>query len=240
MASLAERTPGTRVVLVRHGESVVSVDRVVGGLNTCSGLSPLGRQQAERLRDRLAHTGELDIEGERALYASGYPRAIQTAETIAPALGGLEVLIEHGFGEQDPGPECDGLTYTEFVERHGRPDWETNPYGVTYPGGETVAAFDLRVGTAMSDVLDRHDGGMIIVACHAGVIDRILRQFLRAPTAGVFELNTRNTSLTEFVLASSGKWRMARYNDAAHLAGLALATPPVEVADVVDAGRPPA
>lgn len=237
MAAVVERTSGTRVVLVRHGESVVSVDRVVGGLNTCSGLSALGRQQAERLRDRLFATGELNIEGEFVLYASGYPRAIQTAETIAPALGGIEVRVEHGFGEQDPGPECDGLTFTEFLERHGRPDWETNPYGITYPGGETVAAFDLRVGTAMSGVLDRHDGGTVVVACHAGVIDRIMRQFLRAPTAGVFELHTRNTSLTEFVLASSGKWRMIRYNDAAHLAGLPLATQPVEVGD---SGRPPA
>lgn len=221
---MVERLPGTRLVLVRHGESQVTVDRVVGGLATCSGLSALGRQQAERLRDRLAHSGELfhapPAETELALYASSYPRAIQTAEIIAPALGASDVKIEPGFGEQDPGPDCDGMTFADFLERYGRPDWETNPYGVSYPGGETVAAFDLRVGTTLSDVIDRHSGGTVVIACHAGVIDRVLRQLLRGPSSGVFELFTRNTSLSEFVLASSGKWRMVRYNDSAHLAGL--------------------
>lgn len=226
---MVERLPGTRVVLVRHGESNVTVARQVGGLATCSGLSPLGREQAGRLRDRLAASGELFHEGtsdaELTLYASSYPRAIETAEIIAPGLNVTDVKIEPGFGEQDPGPECDGLTFAAFVERYGRPDWETNPYGVSYPGGETVAAFDLRVGSALSDVLDRHSGGTAVVVCHGGVIDRVLRQMLRGPMSGVFELFTRNTSLTEFVLATSGKWRMVRYNDSAHLAGLPAYTP---------------
>ncbi len=226
---MVERLAGTRVVLVRHGESQVTVDRVVGGLATCSGLSPLGREQAERLRDRLAASAEL-VHGEAAgsaltLYASSYPRAIQTAEIIAPALGVSDVKIEPGFGEQDPGPDCDGLTFADFVERHGRPDWESNPYAVSFPGGETVAAFDLRIGTTLTDVVDRHAGSTVVVACHAGVIDRVLRQLLRGPSSGVFELFTRNTSLTEFVYAASGKWRMVRYNDAAHLAGLPAFTP---------------
>ena len=33
-------------------------------------------------------------------------------------------------------------------------------------------------------------------------------------------LFTKNTSLTELVSVSSGGWRLERYNDAAHLAGL--------------------
>ena len=35
----------TRLVLVRHGESVATVDRFIGGVRTCTGLSDLGRQQ---------------------------------------------------------------------------------------------------------------------------------------------------------------------------------------------------
>ena len=74
----------TRFVLVRHGESVATVNRFIGGFRTCTGLSDLGRQQAERLRDRLARTGE--VAGDR-LYASNFARARETAEIIAPALG---------------------------------------------------------------------------------------------------------------------------------------------------------
>ena len=49
----------TRLVLIRHGESNTTVARVLGGPRTCSGLSELGRRQAERLRDRIAEAGEL-------------------------------------------------------------------------------------------------------------------------------------------------------------------------------------
>ena len=35
---------------------------------------------------------------------------------------------------------------------------------------------------------------------------------------------TSNTSITEMVLVRPGRWRLLRYNDTAHLAGLPLAT----------------
>ena len=212
----------TRLVLVRHGESQTSVARSIGGPRTCSGLSDLGRRQCERLAARVAETGEL---AGAALYASHYPRAIETAEVLAPALGGAEVHVEDRFGEHDPGPECDGLSFTDFLERHGMPDWESDPYAVTFPGGETIAELHHRVGVGLRDVLARHRGGTVVVCCHGGVINAVLRLALRAPVAGGFELFTSNASLTELVLVRPGRWRLLRYNDAAHLAGLPLETP---------------
>ena len=72
------------------------------------GLSDTGREQVGRLRDRLLDTGELAEAS--ALYASVMPRAIETAELLAPALGGLEVRPECDFCEGHPG-EADGLTW---------------------------------------------------------------------------------------------------------------------------------
>ncbi len=215
-AGASEYVP-TRLVLVRHAESMVSVNRVIGGPRTCVGLSPLGRRQAEALRDRLATTGEVTAD---ALYASAYPRAIETAEAISPALGGLDVKVDEGFGEHDPGPECDGMTFDAFLERHGRPDWEVDPHAVTFPGGETVAAFHHRVGVALRAALDRHAGQSLVVVCHGGVVDATLRMALRTPPTGIFELHTRNTSITELVLVGPGRWKLERYNDHAHLVAL--------------------
>ncbi|MDJ0769736.1 MAG: histidine phosphatase family protein [Ilumatobacter sp.] len=213
----------TRVVLIRHGESQVTVRRVVGGPRTCTGLSALGRQQADRLRARIAETGELEAS---VLYASGYPRAIETAQIIAPALGFAADLdvdggidIDEGFGEHDPGPECDGLAFDEFIDRYGMPDWHGDPHGVTFPGGETVGEFHLRVGAALSAVVGLHAGGSIVVACHGGVVEAAFRYFLRIPP-GPLHLHTRNTAITSFTRVPSGQWRLDRYNDAAHLVGL--------------------
>jgi bisphosphoglycerate-dependent phosphoglycerate mutase len=94
--------PATRLVLVRHGESQVTVDRVIGGYRTCSGLSELGREQSGRLRDRLSNTGEL--EG-GVLIASNFSRALETARIFGPAMGTAEPIQIAGFGEHDPGPE---------------------------------------------------------------------------------------------------------------------------------------
>lgn len=211
----------TRLVLVRHGESNVTVERVIGGPLSCTGLSELGVRQAEHLRERLARTGEVEA---TALYASAYPRAHETAAVIAPALG-LDIVTEAGFGEHDPGPTCDGMKFRDFVDRYGRPDWDSDLHGESFPGGETLGAFHYRVGAALSGVLGEHRGGTVVIVCHGGVVDVVFRLLLRLPQLGGFELHTLNTSLTEFVSSAPGTWRLRRYNDAAHLAGLPAETP---------------
>lgn len=214
----------TRLALVRHGESKVTVDHVVGGPRSCTGLSPLGRQQAERLRDRWTAAPELNVD---VLIASQYARARETAEIIAPALGSPAIVTDAGFGEHDPGPECDGLTHKELLERH--PDiisgWDSgDPFATTFPGGETIAAFQYRVGAAVRRLLDAHDGKTVVVACHGGVIEAVLRLALKAPGMGGFQVFTRNASITELSLVRTNLWRLERYNDAAHLAGLPFST----------------
>lgn len=221
----ADARPGpsgpTRLVLVRHGESNVTVSRTIGGHRTCSGLSGLGRVQCERLRDRLAETGELLADH---LVSSNFARAVETAEIIGPALGGLPLEIDADFGEHDPGPDIDGMTFDAYVERFGTPEWHGDPHAEVFPGGETTAEFHLRVGAAVSRMIDRYAGRTTVVVCHGGVVDAVMRQVLRAPVTGSFVLQTHNTSITETARVDASTWRLVRYNDSAHLAGLPDAT----------------
>ena len=211
----------TRIVLVRHGESIVTVNRVLGGPRTCSGLSELGKLQAARLRDRLAQTQELSID---VLMSSGFPRARETAEIIAPALSSLPINIDTNFGEHDPGPECDGLTFDEFVRRHGSPDWGADPNAEFFPGGETIAQFHLRVSGALNNLLRQYSGKSVLVAGPGGVVDAVLRLTMQTPPTGAFEVHTKNCSITELVEVRAGHFAIMRYNDHAHLHGLPLAT----------------
>jgi probable phosphoglycerate mutase len=203
----------TRLVLVRHGESVATVERFIGGFRSCRGLSELGRRQSVALRDRLIRTGELSAD---VLVTSTMPRARETAELMAPAFGEIPFIEEPGLAEHDPGPDCDGLSFDDFVARHGHVDWATEPYLHGFPGGETVAAFHLRAATALANLIADHDEQTVVAVCHGGVIDAGLRALLNLPIVGGFVLETRNTSLTE--LSRHGPlWRLVRYNDAAHL-----------------------
>lgn len=211
----------TTLVLIRHGESNVTVNRVIGGHRSCSGLSDLGRQQAERLRDRLMTTGELAPD---VLISSNFARAIETAEVIAPAFGDLPMEIIAGFGEHDPGPDIDGMTFADYVEKFGTPDW-LDPHVEIFPGGETIATFHDRVIATVELVIDSYRGCTVVVSCHGGVIDAVFRHLLGTASTGVFELSTANTSITGFSSLTSGGWRLTRYNDRAHLDGLPEMTP---------------
>jgi 2,3-bisphosphoglycerate-dependent phosphoglycerate mutase len=227
--------PVTRLIVIRHGESKVTVRRVIGGFRTCDGLSPLGTEQAQRLANRLGETREIAAD---VVISSDFARARETAEAIvhalaAPGLGSPTLDIDPAFGEHDPGPEIDGMTFQDYVDRFGMPDWGGDPHTEIFPGGETMAEFHLRVGAALSKLTAQRSGSTIVLVCHGGVIDAIFRHLLGAPVTGRFQLQAANTSITEFVTTGTATttfgharemWRLVRFNDAAHLAGLPVGT----------------
>lgn len=216
----------TRIILVRHGESNVTVERVLGGPLSCTGLSPLGREQAEHLRDRWAAGAEPKVD---VLWSSTMPRARETAQILNEHLQ-LDHQIEEDLEERRPG-EADGIKFSEYQEQYGNYDRLQNRYEPISPGGESAAGFFLRAGKALDDVVTASLGKTAVVVCHGGVVDVIFRDLLGLAPQGGFYLWTLNTSITEFVLSDETyprRWRLVRYNDSAHLAGLPAETPRAE------------
>ncbi|MEY3506757.1 MAG: hypothetical protein RI898_1511 [Actinomycetota bacterium] len=113
----------------------------------------------------------------------------------------MPIGIDAGWGEHDPGPDLDGMPFDIYVSKFGTPTW-SDPDEVMFPGGETVGQFHTRVVRTLRDTVRRHEGETIVVACHGGVVDAVMR------------------SLTELVHVEGSKWRLVRYNDAAHLVDL--------------------
>ncbi|MDH4145853.1 MAG: histidine phosphatase family protein [Acidimicrobiia bacterium] len=210
----------TRLVLVRHGESLATVEQRLRGAATDKGLSELGVTQAERLRDRFRTGHELQVD---AIWTSTVRRAAQTAEIVNEAIG-VSVTVDPELEEHRPG-DADGMSFTEALARFGEPPADAASYQVWLPNGESRADFGLRVGKALHRIVDHHPGQTVLVACHGGVIDTAMRQLLVLPARGHFETWTLNTSLTEFSAEHEpprhpARWRLVRYNDSAHLAGL--------------------
>ena len=215
---MGERRP-TRLVLVRHGEAQCHVDQVVGGTRGCTGLSDLGRSQAEALRGRLERTGELA--GADVLYASTLPRAIETAEAIAGVLGAPAVERDEGLCELHPG-EADGITWEDFRARYTYPGQGGDLYRPMAPGAESWAVFSARVGATLARLTAEHEGQTVVVACHGGVIECSLRALGELPLAPRFLVRIENTSITEWERPGPGgederRWTLVRFNDHAHL-----------------------
>lgn len=212
----------TRIVLVRHGESLAQERKIVGGHRGCEGLSDLGRRQAQALRDRLARTGELD--GATALYASLMPRAVETASIISPAVGSLEVVRDCDFCESHPG-EGDGLSWEEYDGRWP-PATEWDPDLARDPGGETFNQMAARVARGLDTIIERHQGELVVVACHGGVIVHSMFRWLALPANSTERawLNPVNTSLTEWRFGVESPYskltsltELVRFNDHSHI-----------------------
>ena len=205
----------TQLYLIRHAEAMAAIKGFIGD----GGLSPLGVTQAGRLRDRLAATKEIEAD---VLIASTFPRAQQTAEIIAPALG-LPLLLDDTLQELRPG-EADGMPLETFRKTYGAVNFMQNPYQPIAPGGENWGQFMLRVGEALDRIVRQYEGKTIVLVCHGGIIDGSFLYFFKMsswtlPPAGLY---TRNTSITHWKqLASESSeekvWHLMKYNDAFHL-----------------------
>lgn len=208
----------TQLYLIRHGQAFCNVDPIIAGMEGDTGLTPFGVQQAEHLRDRLMASGEIRAD---VLIASNLPRARQTAQIIAPALG-LPILWDEEVHEMRPG-EADGLTIAEAKEKYGIPNFRKNPFQQIAPGGESWPQFVVRVGTALSRITQQHQGKTIVVVCHGGVIDASFVCFfgMSSLTVPAAEFHTHNTSITHWEQYQnrdgSLRWRLIKYNDDTHL-----------------------
>ncbi|WIG57810.1 MAG: hypothetical protein OJF49_000555 [Ktedonobacterales bacterium] len=212
----------TRLYLIRHGQAFCNVPPygLVAGMNGDLGLTPHGVLQAERLRDRLAATGEIAPD---VLIASTLPRARQTAEIIAPALG-LPIIPDDEVQEMRVG-DLDGQPWNDVKDYF--PDFRKEPYRPFGPGGENYGQFVLRVAGALDRILAEHDGKTITIVCHGGVIDASFAVFfgMNTLTPGATGLYTRNTSITVWekreVEGFSVRWRLSQYNDDLHVRDIA-------------------
>jgi probable phosphoglycerate mutase len=207
-----------RLILVRHGEAHAGFHGPIAGPTGCAGLTPLGRQQAEALRDHLASIGRVQAD---VLLASVLPRAIETAEIIAPGLGLPLASRDCDLCEVHTG-EADGVDWSDYNDRFGSFDMEAEPEREFAPGGESWNGFHRRVRGMLDRVAHEHPGRTVVAACHAGVIMASMRLLLGiADPATSAHLRPSNTGLTEWEHDDeSGRWLLRSYNETDHLLSL--------------------
>ena len=198
----------TEVLVARHGETDWNREHRWQG-QSGPGLNDRGREQARALAARLA--------GVRltALYASDLPRAVETAEIIAAAVG-LEPVLERGLREVDVG-DWRGLTRAEVRERdpNGYRRWQHGEAG--WKGGETYDEMHARVVATFSRLVDAHRRGRILLVSHGGGVRAIVAHTVGIAGHDRLHIDgADNCSLTT-VTSARGALRLAGFNDVGHL-----------------------
>ena len=163
---MASRKPAppesTLVLFVRHGQTPTT-GKVLPGRAKGLHLAPRGEQQAEEAAGRIAQLPRVD-----ALYTSPLERARETAAPIARATG-RPAVVERGLLECDFG-DWTGL---ELKKLSKLPEWTTvqrSPSTFRFPGGESFTGMQTRIVSAVSGLVARHPGGVVVCVSHADPI----------------------------------------------------------------------
>jgi len=164
--------PDKLIYLIRHAHPDYP-----GGVKMCLGqkcdlpLSPLGLDQAERLRRCFRN---IPLE---AVYASPLLRARQTAEAVADGRRPVHVLDD--LIELDGG-EWDGLTFDQLRERYPVHFAKSGRRFLNPPGGESNEAGLARMRAALAH-LDARTARCAAIVAHGGVNRLLLCDLLGLP-----------------------------------------------------------
>lgn len=216
---MAEQGPVTRFILVRHGQTAMSVAKQYSGYADPE-LTEFGRKQALAAAQALVDT-PVD-----AIVCSPLKRCQQTAQVIARSVrpsgadkDALEVETVEGLIEVDFGL-WEGKTFAEAHaadgELHGQ--WLEDA-SVACPGGESLQQVHRRVRKTRQELQEKYAGKTVVVVSHVNPIKSFIRQSLDAGpvTFNRLFLDLASISIAEFW---DGGSMLRGFNDVGHLQSL--------------------
>lgn len=195
------------LLLIRHAESSGNSTGRIQGWSDAA-LTAAGVAQAAALARRLA-TLRLD-----AIYASPLSRAHDTARSIAE-VAGLNVTLMDGLRERFYG-QAQGLTWDQAALRWPAEASHHDDWAAKVPEVESIPALRDRAVAAVSEVLDRHDGGLAVCVSHGGTIAQIVGNILGLPVGVWPRVRLSNTSVT-VIDGTSAAPVLRALNDICHL-----------------------
>ncbi|MET9190227.1 bifunctional RNase H/acid phosphatase [Streptomyces tendae] len=200
-------------VLLRHGETPLTPQkRFSGSGGSDPSLSPVGREQAERVAESLARRGTIE-----AIVASPLARTRETAGIVAARLN-LAVTVEEGLRETDFGA-WEGLTFGEVRDRHPADldAWLASPDAEPTGGGESFAATATRIAATRDKLVAAYAGRTVLLVSHVTPIKTFLRLALGAPPESLFRMELSAASLSAVAYYADGGASVRLFNETSHL-----------------------
>ncbi|MGS0895948.1 histidine phosphatase family protein [Burkholderia stagnalis] len=200
-----------RIVLTRHGK-VEGIDPPRFRGRTELELTPLGRQQAERLADAIASRFKPAV-----VYTSPMKRCRDTGRAIATACG-VAAHVQPGIDDFDYGDwqwrSHDDIS-VQFPDQYAL--WKTAPQWMRFPGGESLQAVALRTANALRELVAAHADETIVLVAHDSVNRVVLLHALDMPLSAYWRIAQDPCCLNVIDLDRAGRVKVARINETAHL-----------------------
>ena len=161
------------LLLIRHGETAWNRERRMQG-HIDIPLSEAGFRQAQALGRAMV------AERPDAIYSSDLGRARATAQPVADAHQ-MPVHLRASLRERCYGA-FEGLLYEEISQRFPEAfaAWRARELHARFPAGEreaeTQQEFHDRAVKAVTDIVNAHSAGKLVVVTHGGVLDCLYRE----------------------------------------------------------------
>jgi len=200
------------LVLIRHGVTAATDSGVLGGWTPGVHLTDPGREQADRLAERLAGVPI------QSIYSSPLERCRETAAPLAAARD-LRVLARSDLGE---------VRYGSWTGRNVKLLARTNlwkvvhhvPSRARFPGGESLLEVQHRMVGELERIAAAHPKQVVAVCSHADPIRLALAHFAGIHTDLYHRISVDTASVSVLALGD-GMPRILKVNDTGDLSVLA-------------------
>lgn len=217
-----EQAASYRILLVRHGH----YERTDEQGDTVWGLSPLGRRQSVRLGRRLARVVEASSAEFEGVYASPWPRGLQTAEIAAREMELDSLKVKPYLHEVVPlvdsaGPSDEPRAASEMFVRPTGAETSSPPMGadlaptsVSEERDKIQAQVD-RVRRRFFQPVERNR--LVVLVTHGNLIRYLVTGVLGLPLDAWSRMDVAHTGLSEIRVYAVGFEVLVTFNETGHL-----------------------
>ncbi len=198
----------TRLVIIRHGESVYNIERKYTGQLDVA-LTEKGVLQAEITGKYILENYKID-----KIYSSDLTRAIDTAKPIADPLG-LEIHTDARLREIYAG-EWQGYYFNDVAEifKEEYEYYKTHKTIARTPGGEGMQDVMKRMHEAVKEIAATNDGKTVLISTHNGPLMTLEVLVYGIPLDDIYSVS--NNSITELEY-ENGSFKAVKFGYNEHL-----------------------
>jgi broad specificity phosphatase PhoE len=195
-----------KLIIVRHGETEENINKTIQG-QYHGKLSPLGREQAQKIANRLKDA-KIDF-----IYCSDLGRATETLVPIIKNHPHATVIIEPMLRERNFG-QFNGKTLEEYVKkRNSVKDKNWRPLD-----GENFYDVKRRIRKFLKQLSKNHtEDDTILIITHGGWTGTFFSQIMNIPREKAFLIEFGNTSVSEIDFRKNGQHKLGVINCTKHL-----------------------
>jgi len=214
MGKEAEKNPetlGTRILLVRHGQTDFNLTHRFQGRIDIP-LNEEGKSQTQALALALKH------ESLTAVYSSPLMRAMETARSIKVFHPSTPLFEEEGLIEMDLG-KLDGKKAGKWILKHQEfyKVWRTAPSRLKMPGGESLEEVQIRALDTLERITKPYPPGSTLLLCSHNFVNRtIICHALGLPLDRFLDFQ-QDAAALNVLYKREGKLVTEEVNDVSHL-----------------------